>query len=288
MEFPLSPKTDNKEGAILVWEKPIKDAPFGTYYASIDPVGEGKTTTSDSLCSIFVYKSPLQITKRKHDGTVENTIEQDKIVASWCGRFDDINKTHERLEIIIEYYGAWTIVENNISLFIQHMIHKKKQKYLVPKSQILFLKDLGSNNNVFQEYGWRNTGVLFKSHLISYGINFLTEEIDVETKTDGTIVKTTYGIERVPDPILLKEMQQYREGLNVDRLVAFCALVAFAKVQQSNRGYPHKVETETNPGKNSQKSSNLTKLNMSPFRNLGKSVPKNGSKVVKQAFRNLK
>lgn len=288
MEFPLSPKTENKEGAILIWEKPVKDAPWGTYYASVDPVGEGKTTTSDSLCSIFIYKSPLQVTKRKYDGQVDNHIETDKIVASWCGRFDDINKTHERLEHLIEYYGAWTIVENNISLFIQHMIHRKKQKYLVPKSQILFLKDLGSNNNVFQEYGWKNTGILFKSHLISYGINYLTEEIDTETKEDGTIVKTTYGVERVMDPVLLKEMQQYREGLNVDRLVAFCALIAFAKVQQSNRGLPHKVETETNPGKNSQKSSNLTKLSMSPFRNLGKPVSKNGPKVVRQAFRNLK
>lgn len=288
MEFPLSPKTENKEGAILIWERPIADAPFGTYYASVDPVGEGKSTTSDSLCSIFIYKSPLQVTKHKHDGTVENHIETDKLVASWCGRFDDITKTHERLEILIEYYKAWTIVENNVSLFIQHMIHKKKQKYLVPKSQILFLKDLGSNNNVFQEYGWRNTGSLFKGHLINYGINFLTEEIDVATKEDGTIVKTTYGVERVPDPILLKEMQQYREGLNVDRLVAFCALVAFAKVQQSNRGMAHKVEKETNPGQNSQKSSNLSKLSMSPFRNLGKPVAKNGPKFTRQAFRNIK
>jgi hypothetical protein len=288
MEFPLSPKTQDKEGAVLIWEHPVKDAPFMTYYASIDPVGEGKTTTSDSLCSIFVYKSPLQVTRKKYDGSVENYIEKDQIVASWCGRFDDITKTHERLEMLIEYYGAWTIVENNISLFIQHMIFKKKQKYLVPKSQILFLKDLGSNNNVFQEYGWKNTGTLFKSHLISYGVNFLTEEVDVETMDDGTIVKTTYGIERVKDPVLLKEMQQYREGLNVDRLVAFCALVAFAKVQQSNRGYPHKIETETNPRRHEQKSSNLTKLNMNPFRNLGKPVPKSGNGFKRQAFRNIK
>ena len=288
MEFPLSPKTNDKEGAVLIWERPVKDAPFMTYYASVDPVGEGKTTTSDSLCSIFVYKSPLQVTKKKYDGSVENHIEHDQLVASWCGRFDDLNKTHERLEMLIEYYSAWTIVENNISLFIQHMIFKKKQKYLVPKSQILFLKDLGSNNNVFQEYGWKNTGTLFKSHLISYGVNFCTEEIDNDTKEDGTIVKTTYGIERIKDPVLLKEMQQYREGLNVDRLVAFCALVAFAKVQQSNRGYPHKVETETNPRKPNEKSSNLTKLSMSPFRNLGKPVPKTGNTFKRQAFRNIK
>jgi hypothetical protein len=266
----------------------MKDAPFGTYYASVDPVGEGKTTTSDSLCSIFVYKSPVQITKKKLDGSIDNAIEGDKIVASWCGRYDDLNKTHETLEKLITYYGAWTIVENNISLFIQHMIFKKKQRYLVPKSQILFLKDLGSNNNVFQEYGWKNTGTLFKTHMISYGVQFLTEEIDHETREDGEIMKTTYGVERIPDPILLKEMQQYRDGLNVDRLVAFCALVAFAKVQQSNRGMPHKVETETNPRNNSQKSPNFTKLDRNPFRNIGRSVPRGEKKFVKQAFRNIK
>lgn len=288
MEFPISPKTENKEGAILVWERPIKDAPWGTYYASVDPVGEGKTTTSESLCSIFIYKSSLQVTKRKMDGTVENSIESDKIVASWCGRFDDLTKTHERLELMITWYNAWTVVENNISLFIQHMIFKRKQKYLVPKSQILFLKDIGSNNNVFQEYGWKNTGTLFKNHLISYGIQFLTEEIDHETREDGEIMRTTYGVERVPDPILLKEMQQYREGLNVDRLVAYCALIAFAKVQQSNRGLPHKIETETNPRLKAQKSSNLSKLSMSPFRNMGGSRPRHGEKFVKQAFRNIK
>ena len=206
-EFPISPKTQDKEGVLCVYERPAKDPAFGTYYASIDPVSEGKTTTSDSLCSIYVYKTSLEVTKHKADGTIEQSIERDKIVASWCGRFDDLNKTHERLEMIIEWYNAWTIVENNVSLFIQYMISRRKQKYLVPKSQIMFLKELGSNSNVYQEYGWRNVGNIFKGNLISYAVQFLEEEIHHETKTDGEIVKTTYGIERIPDIRLLKEMQ---------------------------------------------------------------------------------
>ena len=104
---------------------------FGAYYASIDPVSEGKTTTSDSLCSIYVYKNATEVTRESPvAGDVEQFIEKDKVVAAWCGRFDDINKTHQRLELIIEWYNAWTIVENNISLFIQHMIARKKQRYL--------------------------------------------------------------------------------------------------------------------------------------------------------------
>jgi hypothetical protein len=285
-DFPISKKTEDKTGTLVVWERPVKDPSFGMYYASIDPVSEGKTTTSDSLCSIYVMKAPVEVTKVTGVET-ENFIEQDKIVAAWCGRFDDIKKTHERLELIIEWYNAWTVIENNISLFIQYMISRKKQKYLVPRTQIMFLKDLGANANVFQEYGWKNTGILFKSHLLSYVIEYTREELDTETKADGTIVRTTYGIERIPDPMLLKEMQAYTEGLNVDRLVSFSALVAFMKIQQSNRGYQKRVIMD-DAAKNLQKSDNLFKLSMSPFRHMGKSRLSNGQGFKKSPFKNFK
>ena len=286
MDFPISKKTEDKEGVICVYERPVKDSSFGTYYASVDPVGEGKTTTSDSLCAIYVYKNPVQVTRDEGNGKVESTIERDKIVASWCGRFDDINKTHERLELIIEWYNAWTVVENNVALFIQYMISKKKQRYLVPKDMILFLKDLGANRNVFQEYGWKNVGTIFKGNLLSYGIEFLKEELDHETKPDGEIVKTTYGVERIPDPMLLKEMQAYQDGLNVDRLVAFCSLVAFAKVQQSNRGFAKRIEVTNQKLDNSQK---FSKLNWSPFRHIGGSKGSTtGTKMTRNPFKNFK
>ena len=286
MDFPISKKTEDKEGVICVYERPHKDPTFGMYYASVDPVGEGKTTTSESLCSIYVYKNPVEIIKDEGNGKVKNEIERDMIVASWCGRFDDLNKTHERLELLIEWYNAWTIVENNVALFIQYMISKKKQRYLVPKDMILFLKDIGANRNVFQEYGWKNVGTLFKGNVLSYGIEFLKEELDYETKENGDIVKTVYGVERIPDIMLLKEMQAYREGLNVDRLVAFCALIAFAKVQQSNRGLAKRVEVTKENLDNSQK---FSKLNLSPFRHIGGSKGgSSGMKATRNPFRNMK
>ena len=284
-EFPISKKTEDKTGSIVVWERPVRDPSFGTYYASIDPVSEGKTNTSDSLCSIYVMKAPIEVTKHVN-GEIESYIEQDKIVAAWCGRFDDIKKTHERLELLIEWYNAWTVIENNISLFIQYMISRKKQKYLVPKSQILFLKDLGANANVFQEYGWKNTGVLFKSHLLSYVIEYTREELDTVTKEDGTIVKTHYGIERIPDPMLLKEMQAYVEGLNVDRLVSFSALIAFMKIQQSNRGFAKRTIMDE-ASKNLQKSENLYKRPISAFKHMGRNNS-SFNKVSRNPFKNLK
>lgn len=284
-QFPVNKKQVDKTGCLVVWERPTKNPEFGTYYASIDPVSEGKTTTSDSLCSIFVYKNPVEVTRETSNG-LEHFIEKDKIVASWCGRYDDINKTHEQLEKIIEWYNAWTIVENNISLFIQHMISRKKQKYLVPKQQILFLKDLGSNRTVYQEYGWKNTGTLFKQHLISYAIEFLRENIDEELDDNGEVISQTFGVERIPDPMLLKEMLAYYPGLNVDRLVAFSALIGFAKIQQSNRGYSKRKESDINkPLDNSQ---NLFKLKYSPFSNIGRSKSVLGRKTKRSGFKNFR
>ena len=168
------------------------------------------------------------------------------------------------------------------------MISRKKQKYLVPKSQIIFLKDIGANANVFQEYGWKNTGTLFKAHMLSYAIEYIREELDQETKEDGTVVKTTYGIERIPDPMLIKEMQEYADGVNVDRLVSFVALVSFMRIQESNRGYA-KQTIRDDAAKNLQKSDNLFKLNSNPFRHLGrKSRQVNGRAFKKSAFKNIK
>lgn len=283
-EFPITKATEDKEGAICVWERPFKEKPdlARYYYASVDPVLEGRTTTSESLVSIQIYKLDVEVTKYGQES--ETYIEHGKIVASWCGRFDDINKTHDRLQYMVEMYGAWTLCENNISGFITHMINKKKQHFLVPKSQIMFLKDLGSNENVFAEYGWKNTGSLFRTHLLSQGIEFLKEELDAELTTTGKVVRTTYGIERIPDPMLLKEMEDYQPGKNVDRLVSYCALVAFIKVQQANRGYSKRVEIDES-----------IKLATKELYNIDKSYFKtrqNSSdplyNVKKSGFRNLK
>jgi hypothetical protein len=283
-EFPIPKNTENKEGCIVVWERPKRDPTFGMYYASIDPVGEGKTTTSDSLCSIYIYKTTMEITR--DDGQeVKVELEQDGIVAAWCGRFDDIKKTHERLELLIEWYNAWTLVENNVSLFIQYMMSRKKQRYLVTKDQTLFLKDIGSNRSVHQEYGWRNTGNLFKNHLISYAIEYLRDELDQVTGDDGKVYKTTYGVTRIPDPMLLKEMLAYQPGVNVDRLVSFCALIAFASVQQSNRGYVKRREDVNNSLENTSK---LYKFKVSPFRHIGGTSNFNTVKKPKRAFKNFR
>ena len=283
LEFPISPKTEDKTGVVVMYERPLPNPKFGMYYASVDPVSAGKTTSTVSLCSIVVYKTAQEVIKHKDDGSIEQHMEQDMIVASWCGRFDDLNKTHERLSMIIEAYNAWAICENNVSAFIQFMIAKRRQKFLVPKDQIAFLREIKSNTNVYQEYGWRNVSTIFKNNMIPYGVQFLEEEIDKEVDEEGTIKRITFGVERIPDIMILKEMLAYRDGVNVDRLISFCALASFAAVQQSNRGFTKRIEREEKHLDNRQKTTNSF---MNLFNNIG-SGKKLQKKNYRSAFKNI-
>ena len=285
-EFPITKNAEDKTGVIQVWEEPDEEKDFcTTYFASVDPVGEGKTTTSESLCSIYIYKNPIQVQRVNVNGDVENFIEGDKIVAAWCGRFDDINKTHERLELMIEWYQAWTLVENNIGLFIQYMQFKRKQKYLVPSSQMVLSKEIQQAKTQFQAYGWRNVSTLFKSTMLSYLIEFVSEELDQETDAHGKVYKTHYGISRIPDIMAMVEMEQYQPGLNVDRLVSLAALITFIKIQESNREIKKRTEYENESHlDNSEK---FTKLIRSPFKNIGKSSSMSSNRS-RNPFKNIR
>jgi hypothetical protein len=135
---------------------------------------------------------------------------------------------------------------------------------------MLFLKEAQANKSVFQEYGWKNTGTLFKSHLLVYLIESLKEVVDEDIDEDGVILRKYYGIQRIPDIMALKEMEAYKEGLNVDRLISLSALIAFVKIRESNG--KRTVRVENDQGNKLEKSPENYKLSSSPFRNLGKGV----------------
>lgn len=220
------------------------------------------------------------------NGEVETFIEGDKIVAAWTGRYDDINKTHERLELIIEWYQAWTVVENNVPLFIQYMQFKRKQKYLVPSSQIVFSKEVQQSKTQFQQYGWRNVSTIFKTVMLSYLIEYLREELDVETDEDGKIYKKHYGISRIPDYMAMVEMEHYQPGVNVDRLISLGALITFVKIQEASRGLKKRVEYDNE--EDLEKSENLYKLSRSPYRHLGSSSESLSMKKPRNPFKNFR
>lgn len=247
LEFPIRKTLEDKTGVVCIYERPMEgQIPFGQYYASIDTVAKGRTTSSDSLCTIYVYKNPSEVAKIGLDNKIENRIDEGKIVLSWAGRYDDLNDTHELLEMIIDLYYAWTIVEKNRGSFIPHMINKKKQHLLVPTNMLLvFNRDLKSQSEDYGEYGWNNSKPVFQ-RILGYLIEFLTEVTDskdISKERDNSNLVQTYGIERIPDIMALKEMAGYGDGSgNYDRIISLAALIAFVKIQEANRGFIKRIE----------------------------------------------
>ena len=122
--------------------------------------------------------------------------------------------------------------------------------------------------------------------MLSYLIEWLKEEIDVETKPDGTIVKITHGIERLPDIMALREMYAYTSKANVDRLVSLAALIAFVKLQESYRA--PRVVMELSDTKGLDKSKKLTKLDSGMFRNIERNSPTTNYKASRSGFKNIR
>ncbi len=284
-EFPLSKRSENKEGCVVIYERPPENPEFHAYYGSVDPVNVGSTTTSESLVSIQIYKNDVEVT-RIESGESKTFVEGGKLVAEWCGRFDDPNKNHELLAMLVELYNAWTTVENNITGFIQHMIEKNKQKYLVPSDQMVSNKDMAATTNVFQKYGWTNRGTIFKEHFLNYVVDHMKEELAHETLPNGTIVKTTYGVERIPSVMLLKEMEAYQDGGNYDRLVSWGALITLVKIQQSNRGYKKRLD-DFDKDKDKNPKVNPYEIKKSAFRHLGTGQNNIKNKPDRRPFKNF-
>lgn len=207
--FPLKPQ-DTKDAPVIIYEFPIESPPWGLYVAGVDPYRQGKSEYSSSLGSVYIYK-------RMHDLTGEKY--QDMIVASYTARPDKKEKWEEQARLLIEYYNARALCENDDISFIEHMKAKNKTHYL--EKQPNWLKDIVPNSMVNREFGIHRSSDKIRDFLHNCLKRYLEEVIYEEKDEQGNITKQVLGIHRVLDPLLLEEIIQYDdENGNFDRIIA--------------------------------------------------------------------
>ena len=139
--FPLK-NSDLKDAPVVVYEFPIENPPYGLYVAGVDPYRQGKSAYSSSLGSVYIYK-------RMHDLTGEKY--QDMFVASYCARPDKKEIWEEQARLLIKYYNARTLCENDDISFIEYMKSKGDAHYLEKQPQ--WLMEIVPNTTVKREYG---------------------------------------------------------------------------------------------------------------------------------------
>lgn len=210
MDFPVTRDTI-KSAPIIIWEHPEENIPNGLYIAGADPYNQAQSKNSESLGTMYIYK-------RMHDpagGTF-----QDSIVAAIASRPETMRHWHEDVEMLLEYYNAQCMPENEGGTFVQYFDQKHKSHLLVDGYS--FLKSITPNTSITGRVKGLPATIGVINYCMNLALDYTKEEIQVGThpETNEPIMKL--GLVRITDPMLVKEMIAYNKSDgNYDRLVAF-------------------------------------------------------------------
>ncbi len=206
--FPLKP-SDLKDAPVVIYEFPIENPPYGLYVAGVDPYRQGKSAYSSSLGAVYIYK-------RMHDLTGEKY--QDMFVASYVARPDNKDHWNEQARLLIKYYNARTLCENDDISFIEYM--KSKGDAHLLERQPDWLKEIVPNTTVKREYGIHRSAQKIIDYLHTCLKKYMESPIFVEKNEEGQVIREVLGVSKIFDPVLLEEVIQYNDQDNFDRIIA--------------------------------------------------------------------
>jgi hypothetical protein len=206
--FPLK-NSDLKDAPVVIYEFPMENPPYGLYVAGVDPYRQGQAAYSTSLGSVYIYKRMHDITSEKY---------QDMFVASYCARPDKKETWEEQARMLIKFYNARTLCENDDISFIEYMKAKGDAHYL--EKQPDWLKEIVPGTTVRREYGVHRSSDKIRDYLHNCLKKYMEEVIHRETDADGNVTKEFRGVSKIFDPMLLEEIIQYNDQGNFDRIIA--------------------------------------------------------------------
>jgi hypothetical protein len=206
--FPLK-NSDSKDAPVIIYEFPVNNPPYGLYVAGVDPYRQGQSAYSSSLGAVYIYK-------RMHDLTGEKY--QDMFVASYVARPDKKEHWEEQARLLIKYYNARTLCENDDISFIEYMKAKGDGHYLEKQPQ--WLQEIVPNTTVKREYGIHRSSQKIIDYLHNCLKKYLEEVILIEKDEAGNLIREVTGVSKIFDPVLLEEIIQYNDQGNFDRIVA--------------------------------------------------------------------
>lgn len=257
---------EDKNAPIIIWSHPLPGQQFGVLHvAGSDPYNQDESVTSPSLGTLYIFRRTYDPINGKH---------QQMFVASYSARPKNIGKWREQVRLLLEYYGAVCLPENEEPGFIRYFDDKHLSHYLEdgldlakeinPKTQVKRKKGLSASpNNIKFGNG------LFK--------DYCQEELNIGQDSQGNpIIKP--GIIRIKDKMLLQEIISFdpNDSLkkNVDRIVGARHALICASIKDKLFPVAH-VDTESTKEK--------VKPVVSPFN----VIKTKAFRSIKSPFRNV-
>jgi hypothetical protein len=183
-----------------------------------DPYNQSASEYSDSLGTCYIYKRMVDVIGDNY---------QDMIVASYSARPSSIKKWHENVELLLEFYNATCMPENEAGTFIQYFSEKNKDYMLADGFS------LSKAINPTTTTTSRIKGLAATRNNINYCMDRLVEYCNEEIQTGvDSVTKSPIkklGVTRILDKMLLQEMIKYNSKGNFDRIVAIRHAIAYAR-----------------------------------------------------------
>jgi len=201
---------------ILFGDIPVERPPKFKFVSGLDDYKLDQSDT-DSLGAFYVIK-------RRN---LEPNTPTEVIVASHVSRPSRHAELHQTWETMLECWNAICNMEAVDTMFLQHLNYKKKaEQCLAPAMSFSNSTNNGTQKSA-TKFGVYPTGGN-KSYMFNLLVDYCKEEHVMGIDESGNeIVK--YGVEFIDDIDLLKEMLNWRKGVNVDRITAFMHALTYAR-----------------------------------------------------------
>jgi hypothetical protein len=195
-------KGTSKEGAIVIWEHPEPNPPWGLYIAGLDPYDHDQSGT-DSLGSIFIYKR-FQSFQETYNC----------IVAEYTGRPSRAEEYYENVRLLLLYYNARVLYENQWPGFSVYMRNKHYDYLLADQPDIL--SKIIKNSTVNRGKGTHMVTEIKNNAELWYK-DWLEEEYEPGKK----------NLTKIYSEALLEETIAYNDKGNFDRVIAMFLIMIY-------------------------------------------------------------
>lgn len=199
--YPLD-KNSDPTGAIVIWEHPVPDAPFGLYILGVDPYDHDQSGTN-SLGATFVYKR-----------TQNFESYSDIIVAEYTGRPGTAEDYYENVRKLALYYNGRIMYENERKGIFPYFTNKHSDYLLAEQPDII--TDIIGKSKVQRRKGCHMT-----KELKLWGEGLIKEWLLEETSPGHPRLETVLS-----EP-LLEELISYNNKGNFDRVMAFIQVMIY-------------------------------------------------------------
>lgn len=223
VEFPFI--GSNQDAPFLIIESPDFESRIPLYYyvASGDFYKQISAESSDSVCTIGVYKYPIF-----------GDVSGKKLVASYAARPDKLKVLHDKILILLEYYNAKFFPENEDMGQFTTFLEEKHLEDVYLEKHIDFNGTLMYSDNSPRK--WGHTAKQSKRKLLAMYANYLEEDCQIKNENGDLI--TIKRVQTIDDIPLLQEISNYTENGNYDRISGHMGAIGLIHFLEKNYIYP--------------------------------------------------